>query len=159
MYKYGETKTVFNGGLFLAVAITWLICLLSLIKAPKFLGVINCITVVCLFVFVFALVIKFVDMNDSVEGIGSQYYLGGVSIILKDGSIYDPSVNLDDIVVDAYNQVFYSISVCVGAMYAYGSYNDVKKPAILDPIVVSLLDFIFSIISGFSAWNLIGYLI
>ena len=27
---------------------------------------------------------------------------------------------------DAYSEVFFSVSVCVGVYFAYGSYNDVK---------------------------------
>lgn len=43
-------------------------------------------------------------------------------------------------------------------MYAYGSYNHVKKPVIMDSVIICVLDFAFSIIVGFIVWGCIGYL-
>ena len=44
-------------------------------------------------------------------------------------------------------------------MYVYGSYNKLRKPVIQDAIIISLTDFVFSILAGFIAWGAIGYLI
>ena len=59
---------------------------------------------------------------------------------------------------DAYSQVFYSIGVCVGTMFAYGSYNKTKKPVIVDSILICIIDLIFAVIAGFAVWGAIGYL-
>jgi len=60
--------------------------------------------------------------------------------------------------VDACNMAFYSIGVCVGVFYAYGSYCDIKKPVIMDAFIISFLDLIFSLVAGISSWSVIGYL-
>lgn len=60
--------------------------------------------------------------------------------------------------VDAYSQVFFSLSICFGVMFAYGSYNKTKKPVICDSVLIAVLDFLFSFISGFGVWGAIGYL-
>jgi NSS family neurotransmitter:Na+ symporter len=44
-------------------------------------------------------------------------------------------------------------------MFAYGSYNEIKKPVIRDAIIICLIDFIFSLLAGFISWGAIGYLI
>jgi len=60
--------------------------------------------------------------------------------------------------VDAINQVFYSVGICTGVMFAYGSYNPLRKPVIADSITIVSFDFIFSITTCFIAWGCIGYL-
>ena len=60
--------------------------------------------------------------------------------------------------LDAFSQVFFSTSICVGVMYAYGSHAKIKKPVILDSIVICCLDFLFAILAGFITWSAIGYL-
>jgi SNF family Na+-dependent transporter len=75
-----------------------------------------------------------------------------------DGVDYDPAVNAASLFTDAYNQVFFSIGVCVGVMYAYGSYNHIKKPVIMDAVVICVMDFVFAILAGFITWGCIGYL-
>jgi solute carrier family 6 GABA transporter-like protein 1 len=63
-----------------------------------------------------------------------------------------------ELMVDACNMAFFSIGVCCGVFYAYGSFNPIKKPVIADAFIISFVDFIFSIVAGFSAWGVIGYL-
>jgi NSS family neurotransmitter:Na+ symporter len=41
-------------------------------------------------------------------------------------------------------------------MFAYSSYNPVKKPVIIDTFIICFLDFIFSIIASFIAFGAIG---
>lgn len=43
-------------------------------------------------------------------------------------------------------------------MTSYGSYNDVKKPVILDSFVISVANCGFSFIAGFAVWSVVGYL-
>jgi hypothetical protein len=74
------------------------------------------------------------------------------------GVPYDPSRYYSSLFTDAYNQVFFSIGVCVGVMYAYGSYNHIKKPVILDSFLIVMFDFVFAILAGFITWGCIGYL-
>lgn len=43
-------------------------------------------------------------------------------------------------------------------MTSYGSYNDKKKPIILDSFVISISNCSFSFIAGFAVWTVVGYL-
>jgi len=43
-------------------------------------------------------------------------------------------------------------------MTSYGSYNDKKKPIILDSVVISISNCGFSFIAGFAVWSVVGYL-
>jgi SNF family Na+-dependent transporter len=54
--------------------------------------------------------------------------------------------------------VLYSVGIGHGIFFAYGSYNQIKKPVIMDSVIICLLDFLFSILAGFCAWGAIGYL-
>jgi solute carrier family 6 GABA transporter-like protein 1 len=59
---------------------------------------------------------------------------------------------------DATGQIFFSIGVCMGIMTSYGSYNDVKKPIIMDNFIISISNSMVSFISGFAVWSVVGYL-
>jgi signal transduction histidine kinase len=96
-------------------------------------------------------------MNGSVEGKGFQYYLQGEST--EDPFPFQrPYQSLEVLFRDAYSQVFYSMGVCMGIHYAFGSYNPIKKPVILDSFFISFIGFFFSFVVGFMAWGAIGYL-
>lgn len=43
-------------------------------------------------------------------------------------------------------------------MTSYGSYNEVKKPIILDSFIISCCNCGFSFIAGFAVWSIVGYL-
>jgi len=43
-------------------------------------------------------------------------------------------------------------------MTSYGSYNDIKKPIILDSFIISCCNCGFSFIAGFAVWAIVGYL-
>lgn len=43
-------------------------------------------------------------------------------------------------------------------MTSYGSYNDIRKPIILDSCIISVCNCGFSFIAGFAVWAIVGYL-
>jgi len=43
-------------------------------------------------------------------------------------------------------------------MTSYGSYNDIRKPIILDSVIISVSNCGFSFIAGFAVWAIVGYL-
>jgi len=99
----------------------------------------------------------------SVSGQGMAYYLGSAQLPLPDdGSGVASFVSFKNsdatLFQDAYSQVFFSIGVCVGTMVAYGSYNKLRSPVILDSVLICLIDFLFAFIAGFAVWGAIGYL-
>uniref|UniRef100_A0A7S3CRJ8 Uncharacterized protein n=1 Tax=Strombidium rassoulzadegani TaxID=1082188 RepID=A0A7S3CRJ8_9SPIT len=65
---------------------------------------------------------------------------------------------MDGVWSDAAGQIFFSIGVCMGIMTSYGSYNHVKKPIIMDNMVIALGNSTTSFIAGFAVWSVVGYL-
>jgi SNF family Na+-dependent transporter len=65
---------------------------------------------------------------------------------------------MESLFKDTYTQVFYSMGLCTGVHYAYGSFNHIKKPVILDSFAITTSGFIFSLLTGFMGWGAIGYL-
>merc|ERR1719461_2497162 len=59
---------------------------------------------------------------------------------------------------DAAGQIFLGLSVCLGIMTSYGSYNNKDKPIIMDSVIISISNCSFSFISGFAVWLVVGYL-
>lgn len=64
----------------------------------------------------------------------------------------------DTVWADAVGQIFLSISVCMGIMTSYGSYNDVKKPIIMDNLIICISNSAVSITAGFAVWSIVGFL-
>ena len=96
----------------------------------------------------------YVGLNNSKGGQGLGFYIGGQEIAGLDDSVH----SFSNLFLDAFNQVFFSLSVCVGVMYSFASYNQIRKPVIRDTVTIGILDFLFSFFSGFIAWGAIGYL-
>lgn len=46
----------------------------------------------------------------------------------------------------------------MGIMTSYGSYNPVKKPIIMDNMIISISNSLLSFIAGFAVWSIVGYL-
>jgi SNF family Na+-dependent transporter len=109
------------------------------------------------------LIIYFAGLNTEADGSGIAYYLGGEKYpigVLAYGTpdYYDPSSVRGEIIMDSYIMVLYSVGLGVGVFFAYGSYNHIKQPVILNVVIIAMLDFIFSIFAGMIAWGAIGYL-
>jgi SNF family Na+-dependent transporter len=156
-YKLGDPVQV-AWGLYICVVVTWVLCFLSIMKGPTSIGYVTFITEKVPFLFLFILMAKFTTLNKKENGKGIEFMWGTEPFPDPDGVPYDPTQNYKTLFTDAYNQVFFSIGVCCGVMYAYGSYNPLRKPVIMDAVVICLTDFIFAILAGFITWGCIGYL-
>jgi len=58
----------------------------------------------------------------------------------------------------AIGQCFFSLSVCMGVMTAYGSYNPIRQDIATDEKVIAFLDVFASLMSGFVVYAILGYL-
>lgn len=59
---------------------------------------------------------------------------------------------------DAAGQIFFSIGVCMGIMTSYGSYNPIRKPIIMDNLIICFSNSGLSFVAGFAVWSVVGYL-
>jgi len=163
-FEYGESIGRFSGGLFACVLICWVIVFLCIIKGVKSSSYVVMVTVPVPFILLVILMFKFMGVNTDYNGNGMDYYFGKAEFPLapdpETGEVitHDPTDNRDSIVQDALLQVFFSVGVCYGVMFAYGSFNPTKKPVIMDSFIIALLDFFFSILAGFIIWGGIGAL-
>jgi SNF family Na+-dependent transporter len=46
----------------------------------------------------------------------------------------------------------------MGIMTSYGSYNEIRKPIILDNCIISFCNSGMSFIAGFAVWSVVGFL-
>lgn len=60
---------------------------------------------------------------------------------------------------EACAQIFFTLSICIGVMVSYSSYNPVDAPIIANGFAVSLCNSGFSFFAGFAVFSTVGYLI
>jgi SNF family Na+-dependent transporter len=139
------------------VAVVWVLILCFTIMGIKSIRIGTLIVIPFTFLSLFICLGHYVGLHNSVNGKGFKYYLQGGD--LEDPFPFPrPYQTPEQLFKDAYTQVFYSMGLCMGIHYAYGSYNHIKKPVIADSFVISFIGFLFSFIVGFMAWGAIGYL-
>ena len=160
-WKPGQLSN-FATPLFISTLINWLLIGTSLFFGPRLIEYKAVVTVPLRFLLLIIFVIKFAGLNSSVNGDGIGYYMGQNFPLPPDGSGKTSYMTFENVASslfpDAYIQVLFSISVCYGTMFAYGSYNRTKKPVIQDSLIIIFLDFLFAFIAGFGVWGGIGYL-
>jgi SNF family Na+-dependent transporter len=64
----------------------------------------------------------------------------------------------DSVWAAACGQIFFSIGVCMGIMTSYGSYNEIRKPIIMDNCIIAFCNSGMSFIAGFAVWSIVGFL-
>lgn len=167
-FEDGLDEYKFNNQLFVGVLVVWILIMFFIIMGIKSIRVGTLLVVPFSFIALFICLGHYVGMNNNVVwkneagetvtgGKGFSYYLQGAdeNNTFPFPREYQPP---EALFKDAYTQVFYSMGVCMGVHYAYGSYNHIKKPVIMDSFFISFIGFFFSFIVGFMGWGAIGYL-
>ncbi|HSA30410.1 MAG TPA: sodium-dependent transporter [Candidatus Omnitrophota bacterium] len=60
--------------------------------------------------------------------------------------------------IDAFSQIFFSLSLAFGIMVTYASYLPRKADIVQDAVVISIGDCLFSVIAGFAVFGTLGYM-
>lgn len=60
--------------------------------------------------------------------------------------------------MDAFSQIFFSLSVGFGIMVAYASYLPRKSEVARDAVIISLTNCFFSVFAGFGVFSVLGYM-
>lgn len=97
------------------------------------------------FIFILIMVFKNITL-DGADG-GIDKYLNGTG-----------APTPDTVWADAVGQIFFSLGVCMGIMTSYGSYNPIKKPIIMDNMIIALSNSSVSFVAGFAVWAIVGFL-
>ena len=93
-------------------------------------------------------VIKGITLPGSGEGLKKLFTPDFQSVIQhvdKDGNVINMLPNM---IVDAMGQVFYSLSIMMAIMFAYGSYVKDDANIAVDALIISFSDLLISVISG-----------
>ena len=147
--KWTEAEpTLFSGYALLATFATWIVIFLCIFKGVSSSSYIVWLTVPLPVLFVFIMIIKGSTLPGAGDGL-VRYFSGNTE---------KEATTLAERWSDAAGQIFLGLSVCLGVMTSYGSYNDPKKPIIMDSVIISVSNCSFSFIAGFAVWTTVGYL-
>lgn len=124
-FEQDEDPIVFNGLQFGLSVVSWVLCFCFLIKGTKSITVGNLLFVPFTFIAVFILMGYYVNLNNSNNGLGINFFMG-----TKKFPYTEAIKSIDQLIVDAYTQVFFSMGLCMGVHYSYSSYNHIKRPII-----------------------------
>jgi len=123
----------------------WIFIYFSVMKGVTSVSYVVYVTMPVPILFLFIMMIKALTLEGSDEGI-SDY------LTTDFGKLVDAQLWLD-----ATSQCFFSLSVCMGVMTAYSSFNQSGSVA-LDEKVVAFADVSIAFISGFCIYGVLGHL-
>ena len=142
-FQIGDVRTP----ILFAVAVVWFLSwLIVFIGVEKGLERANKFFMPLLFLLVGILVVWSVRLPGAREGVG--VYLRPDLHRLKEIGVW----------VDAFSQIFFTLSLGFGIMIAYASYLPRKSEIVRDSIAISLANCIFSVFVGFGVFAVLGYM-
>jgi len=147
---------------FFAVLVVWIFIFGAVFKGVGSSSYIVWVTVPLPVLFVIIMIIKGATLEGAGDGI-KLYLFGEDKFAGLEGEALELAKEEDaklmaGIWADAIGQIFFSIGVCMGIMTSYGSYNPVKKPIIMDNMIIAICNSLLSFIAGFAVWSIVGYL-
>jgi SNF family Na+-dependent transporter len=146
----GETDHIV-GYLFLCNCIVWIIIFLCVLRGVKSSSYVVWITVPLPVFLIFVLIIKGATLDGASDGVDE--YLNGSEGIDK-SEVLGESTPWSD----ALGQIFFSLSICIGVMTSYGSYNKKDKPILTDTFAIAITNSLISFLAGFAVFSVIGFL-
>jgi len=141
-----------EGPLLVCSLICWLCIFLSLFKGIKPLSYIVYPTFFIPAAMVVVLMVFGITMENSKEGF-DMYFTGKNAPITP-----SEAFEMADIWINAVAQVFFSLSLGVGVMTTYSSYNK-NSSIVKDALIIAGTDTVLSFLSGFFVFGIVGFLI
>ena len=147
--------TTFQWQVWLCCILTWIICFFCVFQGVKLASKIVWVTVPLPVVLVFIMVMNGFTLKNS--DYGFRMYLKGYE--------NDQPPNIKEKLQsagmwsEACAQIFFTLSICIGVMVSYASYNPKEAPLISNGFAVSLCNSSFSFFAGFAVFSTIGYLV
>lgn len=120
----------------ICLTIAWVACYLCIRKGTTSVGKVVKYTVSLPVICLLILAVRGFTMEGAMEGL-SRLFIPDWSA-LRDSSLW----------VDAIGQVFYSLSVAMAIMLAYGSFLDSKSNIAVDSVIIAFADMLISILAG-----------
>lgn len=128
----------------LCLLLSWIIVVICLIKGIKSSGKVVYFTATFPYVILLILLVRGALLDGAIDGV--KYF-----IIPK----WDQLASLE-VWVAAAGQMFFSLSVSFGGIIMFGSYNKFKNNVYGDALLISIMDLVTSIISGFVIFTTFG---
>jgi NSS family neurotransmitter:Na+ symporter len=142
-FQVGDVRTPI---LFAVAAVWFLSWFIVFLGVEKGLERANKFFMPLLFVLVGILVFWSIRLAGAGEGIG--VYLRPDFHRLKEVGVW----------IDAFSQIFFTLSLAFGIMIAYASYLPRKSEIVRDSVIISLINCIFSVFVGFGVFAVLGYM-
>merc|ERR1719362_974126 len=136
---------IFSWKVWAATMLCWVITFICIRRGVKTAS--WAVKITMPFLLLFILLIKAVTLPGAGDGI-SRYMDFSNFEELSDSPLW----------IAAIGQCFFSLSVCMGVMTAFGSYNPISQDVATDEKVISFLDVFASLMSGFVVYAILGYL-
>jgi len=136
---------VMSWPLVIASVFTWIFIYCSVAKGVNTVSYVVYVTMPVPILFLLIMMIKALTLEGSGEGISD--YLSTDFSKLNNAQLW----------LDATSQCFFSLSVCMGVMTAYSSFNQTGSVA-LDEKVVAFADVSIAFVSGFCIYGVLGHL-
>lgn len=128
----------------IGTVVAWILIYYCIRNGAKSVGKIVKYTVFLPVVLLLILAIKGCTMSGAAEGL-TKFFVPDFS------ALQDPSLW-----VDAIGQVFYSLSIMMAIMFAYGSYLDEKANIAVDAVIIAFSDAAVSVLSGIVMFSTMG---
>lgn len=120
----------------ICLLVAWVACYLCIRKGTTSVGKVVKYTVSLPVLCLVILAVRGFTMNGAMEGL-AKFFVPDWSALL-DSSLW----------VDAFGQVFYSLSVAMAIMLAYGSFLDKSSNIAVDSIIIAFADMLISVLAG-----------
>lgn len=130
----------------IGLAVVWAAIYLCLFKGVKALSKIVFYTVIIPWVILVIMVIRGLTLPGALEGL--KFYLTPNFSALLNARVW----------LDAYGQVFFTLSLAMGTMIVYSSYLPRKSDITNNSFIVSLANCGTSFFAGFAVFSILGYL-
>ncbi len=142
-FVFGDIRASIIVALIFVWAFSWLIVFFGVQKGVERA---NRIFMPLLFVLIAVLVVWSVNLKGAAEGL--KVYLKPDFAMLSSPQIW----------IDAFSQIFFTLSLAFGIMIAYASYLPRKADIVKDALIISIGNCAFSFFAGFAVFGTLGYM-
>jgi len=132
--------------LIIALFIAWLLIYLCIFKGVKSVSKVVMVTVPLPIILIIILVIRAVTLPGSAAGI--VFYLKPCFKALLDTEVW----------IAAFSQIFFTLSLSMGIMIAYASYQKRRADVTKNAIITAVANSGISILAGFAVFGTLGYM-
>ncbi|RKZ02070.1 MAG: sodium-dependent transporter [Candidatus Hydrothermota bacterium] len=132
--------------IFIGLVIAWIAIYLSIFKGPKLTGKVATVLMITPVVILIIMVIRGLTLPNATEGL--KFYLTPDFSKLKDPRVW----------LDAYGQIFFTLSLAMGTLMAYASYKEPDSEINNNAFITALGNSSISFLGGFAVFSILGFL-